>query len=46
MYVEVKGYKTDRDEAKWSHFPERLVVIDSKLIHNLDEMTIDDLLRH
>lgn len=44
VYIEVKGYKTDRDEAKWSHFPERLIVIDSKLIYNLDEMTIEDLL--
>jgi len=26
-YVEVKGYKTERDTAKWEQFPERLRVI-------------------
>jgi len=26
-YVEVKGYKTDRDEAKWEQFPNKLRVI-------------------
>jgi len=45
VYIEVKGYKTDRDEAKWSHFTETLIVIDSKLINKLDDMTIEDLLR-
>lgn len=26
-YVEIKGYKTERDVAKWSYFPKNLVVI-------------------
>ncbi len=26
-YVEVKGYKTDRDTAKWNQFPKRLLKI-------------------
>jgi hypothetical protein len=26
-YVEVKGFKTDRDEAKWDHFPRKLRLI-------------------
>jgi hypothetical protein len=26
-YVEVKGYKTDRDIAKWNYFPKQLTVI-------------------
>ena len=26
-YVEVKGYKTAKDEAKWSQFPKKLVVL-------------------
>lgn len=26
-YVEVKGWKTPKDEAKWSHFSERLIVL-------------------
>lgn len=32
LYVEVKGYKTDRDEAKWSQFPHRLKVVDKHAI--------------
>lgn len=27
VYVEIKGYKTEVDEAKWAQFPERLVVL-------------------
>lgn len=27
LYVEVKGYETDRDRAKWSAFPKQLKVI-------------------
>ena len=27
VYVEVKGYKTERDLAKWKHFPNQLKVI-------------------
>lgn len=27
LYVEVKGYETDRDRAKWNQFPEKLVVL-------------------
>jgi hypothetical protein len=27
VYVEIKGYKTEKDVAKWSQFPERLVVL-------------------
>jgi len=27
LYVEVKGYETDRDTAKWKHFPHKLKVI-------------------
>lgn len=26
-YVEVKGYKTGKDRAKWAHFPHKLVVM-------------------
>lgn len=26
-YVEVKGWKTSKDEAKWYHFPKKLVVL-------------------
>jgi hypothetical protein len=27
LYVEVKGYETDRDRAKWRDFPEKLCII-------------------
>jgi hypothetical protein len=27
MYVEVKGYETDKDQAKWSQFPKKLCII-------------------
>jgi hypothetical protein len=27
LYVEVKGYETDRDKAKWSQFPKKLRII-------------------
>lgn len=26
LYIEIKGYKTDKDEAKWSQFPNKLQV--------------------
>jgi wobble nucleotide-excising tRNase len=34
-YVEVKGYKTERDEAKWKQFPKKLLIIDKKDIDNI-----------
>jgi hypothetical protein len=27
LYVEVKGYETERDRAKWDQFPEKLIVV-------------------
>ena len=27
IYVEIKGYETDRDRAKWKYFPEKLIII-------------------
>lgn len=27
MYIEVKGYETDRDRAKWNFFPKQLKVV-------------------
>jgi len=35
LYVEVKGYKTERDDAKWSQFKRKLLVIDKKDISKL-----------
>ena len=44
IYIEVKGYKTDRDEAKWFYFSGDLYIIDSSLIYKLDEIDINDLM--
>jgi len=27
LYIEVKGYETDRDRAKWLQFPKKLRII-------------------
>lgn len=35
LYIEVKGYKTERDEAKWSQFPKNLLVVDKKAIDQI-----------
>ena len=35
LYVEIKGYETDRDQAKWSQFPKRLKVIKKKEIYEI-----------
>ena len=34
-YVEVKGYKTDRDEAKWSQFKKKLLIVEKNDIPKL-----------
>ena len=34
-YVEVKGYKTERDIAKWDQFKKKLLVVDKKDIPKL-----------
>jgi hypothetical protein len=35
LYVEIKGYETDRDKAKWSQFPKKLRVIKKKEIYDI-----------
>jgi hypothetical protein len=35
IYVEVKGYETDRDRAKWLHFPYKLCIIKAKEIKQI-----------
>ena len=37
LYVEVKGYETDRDRSKWSQFPEKLCIIKEKEIKQIRE---------
>jgi hypothetical protein len=36
-YIEVKGYETDLDIAKWKQFPEKLIILRKKEIGGLDE---------
>lgn len=36
-YIEVKGYETDLDRAKWDQFPEKLIILRRKEIGELDE---------
>jgi hypothetical protein len=36
-YIEVKGYKTNRDEAKWNQFNDKLIIIDKRNINKLNE---------
>lgn len=35
LYVEVKGYETERDRAKWSQFPKKLCIIKSQQIKEI-----------
>lgn len=41
VYIEVKGYKTERDDAKWNQFNGRLLIIDKKSINCLYEYDIE-----
>lgn len=34
-YIEVKGYKTERDEAKWKNFPEKLIILQENEINEI-----------
>ena len=34
-YIEVKGYETDRDRAKWKQFPEKLIIIKEQQIKQI-----------
>jgi hypothetical protein len=35
MYVEIKGYETERDRAKWLQFPEKLCIIKEREIKQI-----------
>jgi len=34
-YIEVKGYETERDRAKWKYFPKKLIVIRKEHIESI-----------
>jgi len=44
-YIEVKGYETDKDRAKWAQFPELLFVVKAQAIKNIRNniFTVDQL---
>lgn len=42
-YIEVKGCKVARDDAKWSVFPENLLVVNKDSIYNLKQFLEDNL---
>jgi hypothetical protein len=45
LYVEVKGYETERDRAKWDQFPKELLVVREQTITDIrnDTFTVDRL---
>lgn len=46
VYIEVKGYKTERDDAKWTHFPGHLVVVDKKYIDKLEDYSLQYIIEY
>lgn len=44
LYVEIKGYETEQDRAKWQHFPEKLIVLKKKEIEQIKKGTFRDLI--
>lgn len=44
IYIEVKGYETDRDKAKWLSFPKKLVIIKAKEIAEIRAGTYNGLI--
>jgi len=36
IYIEVKGYQTPKDDAKWKQFPKKLLIVKKKEIENLN----------
>lgn len=39
VYIEVKGYKTERDSAKWEQFPKQLIVVQKQDIMSIKKNT-------
>lgn len=37
VYVEVKGYETEKDRAKWKDFPKKLFIIKKKELQDLKQ---------
>lgn len=47
LYVEVKGYETERDIAKWNSFPDTLLIVKKQSISEIrsGQFTLDKLLK-
>lgn len=43
-YIEVKGYETKLDKAKWSQFPEKLIILRKKEIKTIGKLVESGLL--
>ena len=43
VYVEIKGYKTPKDEAKWSQFPLKLKILEGKDLIQLGILEVDSV---
>jgi predicted nuclease of restriction endonuclease-like RecB superfamily len=43
LYVEIKGYETERDRAKWFQFPHKLVVLKLDEINQIKNGTFSGL---
>ena len=39
VYVEVKGFQTERDDAKWQQFPDKLIIVKKQDIINIQRNT-------
>jgi len=44
LYIEIKGYETDKDKAKWRDFPHRLYVVRQKEINSIRKNNTDSIL--
>ncbi len=40
IYIEVKGYETDRDKCKWLYFPKKLLILKKCEIQKIQKMEI------
>jgi len=42
LYIEIKGYETERDRAKWSQFPKQLCVLKEREIKQIRNNTFNN----
>ena len=43
IYIEVKGYKTERDICKWNYFNGYLIILEKEQIHNIDCLSLENI---